>query len=97
VNDIKVGYLGRDGYRSTAYIDENTGLGMEKHSGVPVRLHFDEEAGGWLQVDTWEWVWNPRTEMPEQVGTPAQAAPPVIRRGREQPRRRSRAQRRKGQ
>ena len=42
VKGIKVGYLVVDEYRSTAYIDEDTGVGTDKYSDEPVRLRFDD-------------------------------------------------------
>lgn len=61
-NEIKVGYIDRDGYRTTAYIDPDTGLGTNKHSEVPLQLRFDRDKDCWVQIDTWQWRWNRRTE-----------------------------------
>jgi hypothetical protein len=58
---IKVGYVTRDGRNATAYIDEVTGYGHNKHSDIPVILAWSDEpphAPHWEQVDTWEWKWG---------------------------------------
>jgi hypothetical protein len=53
---IKVEYLCRDGGMSVAYIDDESGIGINKHSDIPVILEHRPE--GWVQVDDWEWKWN---------------------------------------
>ena len=54
MGQIKVTYIGRDWRPSTAYVDEDTLLGENKHSGVAVQL-MRSELGTYFQTDTWEW------------------------------------------
>ena len=57
-NNIKVKYWARDGSESTAYIDEDTGEGEDKHSEIPVNLEWSDADQRWNQTDTWEWAWG---------------------------------------
>ena len=52
---MKVGYIDLDGYRQTAYLDEDepTGgvmSGTHKHSDAPVLVQWDDDKGDWFEV-----------------------------------------------
>jgi hypothetical protein len=58
-HQIKVTYhlRGEDTY-SQAYIEQATGEGTDKHSGVPVVVKWFDEYDEWRQVDPWNWEWD---------------------------------------
>ena len=56
MSDAKVAYRRRDGGQGTAYVDEETGDGVDKHTDIPVQLR--REAAVWVQIDRWEWEWK---------------------------------------
>ena len=53
---IKVRYWNCGGYESTAYIDEITGRGEDKYSGIPLIVEWSEAVQCWNQIDTWGWA-----------------------------------------
>lgn len=61
---IKVHYMTREGYESTAYIDGGSGEGFNKHSDIPVTLALGDD-GVWRQIDQREWRWNNFGEFEE--------------------------------
>lgn len=65
-DEIKFRYITREGDESTAYFNPITGEGTDKYSDVPVRLAQQPDES-WLQVDDWEWRWNPVKEDFEKV------------------------------
>ena len=57
-DQIKVSYLTRTGYQSTAYVDEKTFEGVDKHSDVPLQLEWSDEQDTYVQIDEWKWEFD---------------------------------------
>lgn len=64
-DQIKVTYTDREGFKTQAYIDEETGHGTNKHSDVPVIIK--SSYYGWVQVDDWKWSWDAATDTYERT------------------------------
>lgn len=51
MSEMKVEYLGRGGYLSTAYVtEEPPHTGTNKHTDAPVEVVWDEEYDGWVEA-----------------------------------------------
>ena len=86
-------YLTRSGSISKAYIDPETGEGIDKHSDIPITLAHQESDDSWYQIDRREWRVNHLGEF-EEVVSPAFEDVMALRRSRTQPKKKSRAKRR---
>jgi hypothetical protein len=92
---IKVTYFTRSGSISKAYIDPETGEGIDKHSDIPITLAHQESDDSWYQIDHREWRVNHLGEF-EEVVSPASENVMAPRRPRTQPKKKqSRAERRR--
>jgi len=91
---IKVAYLTRSGNISKAYIDPETGEGIDKHSDIPIALAHQESDDSWHQIDHREWRVNHLGEF-EEVVSPVSENVMAPRRPRTQPKKQSRAKRRR--
>lgn len=88
---IKVAYLTRSGEMSKAYIDPETGEGIDKHTDIPITLARRESDDSWYQIDHREWRVNHLGEFEEVVPSVTAQRKPRI-----QPKKkRSRAERRR--
>lgn len=65
---IKVTYLTKEGYKTQAYVDDETLKGTNKHSDVEVWLAWSDEADTYIQVDDFEWDFD-------WEGTPTKRVP----------------------
>ena len=91
---IKVTYFTRSGSISKAYIDPETGEGIDKHSDIPITLAHQESDDSWYQIDRREWRVNHLGEFEEVVPSASENVT-VLRRPRTQPKKQSRAKRRR--
>jgi hypothetical protein len=94
-DQIKVAYLTRSGSISKAYIDPATGEGIDKHSDIPITLTYQESDDSWHQIDHRGWRVNQLGEF-EEVVPPASENVVAVRKPRMQPKKQSRAKRRRG-
>lgn len=58
MGERKVEYKTRSGYYSKAYVDDETGEGVDKHSDIPVTVAWSDELSEWVQTDDREWLWT---------------------------------------
>ena len=93
-DQIKVPYLARSGEMSKAYIDPETGEGIDKHTDIPITLAHQESDDSWYQIDHREWRVNHLGEF-EEVMSPASENAMAPRGSRTQPKKQSRAERRR--
>lgn len=55
---VKITYVTREGDTTQAYVHEDTGEGVNRHSNIPVVIKWFEDKGAWMQVDPWDWNWD---------------------------------------
>ena len=55
---IKVTYRERDGYLAKAYIDDVTGIGVNKHTDEPLVLKWSTLVDDWIRIDKEEYEYN---------------------------------------
>lgn len=47
---IKIAYERTNGFQSVAYVDEDSGIGMDKYDEGDVTVRFDEPSQQWMEV-----------------------------------------------
>lgn len=90
----KVSYRTREGYISKAYVYDvasHHSEGQDKHTDIPIIVKYNEETEEWVQVDDWEWEFDPWGGFTKIEPKP-ERPPKYIR---IQPKRKNRRQRRK--